>query len=140
MVRPLMLALLLALGGCTLIDQRSFERTPQAPAADAATTAALPALALLTIRFGDNQDWRPALRQAVEAAQSRKPDVAFQVAATVAMGATPARQDQMLRQGAADATEIANGLLALGVDPKNVHVAVRGDAGNPPREVRIYVK
>jgi hypothetical protein len=59
MVRPLMLALLLALGGCTLIDQRSFERTPQAPAADAATTAALPALALLTIRFGDNQDWRP---------------------------------------------------------------------------------
>ena len=140
MVRPFVLALLLALGGCTLIDQRSFERTPQAPAADAASQAALPARALLTIRFGDGEDWHPALQQAVEAAQGRKPGVAFEVAATVAIGATPAKQDQMLRQGAADATDIANGLLALGVAPDKVHVAVRGDAGNPPREVRVYVK
>jgi hypothetical protein len=140
MVRPMMLALLLALGGCTLIDQRTFERTPQAPAADAASRAALPARALLSIRFGDGEDWHPALQQAVEAAQSRKPDVAFEVATTVATGATPAKQDEMLRQGTADATDIANGLLALGVDPDKVHMAVRGDAGNPPREVRVYVK
>lgn len=140
MVRPMMLALLLTLGGCTLIDQRTFERTPQAPAADAAAQAARPARALLTIRFGDEEDWHPALQQAVEAAQSRKPDVAFEVAATVAIGATPTKQSQMLRQGTADATEIANGLLALGVDPEKVHVAVRGDAGNPPREVKVYVK
>lgn len=140
MVRPMMLALLLALGACTLIDQRSFERTPQAPAADAAANAALPARALLTIRFDDGEDWRLPLQRAVEAAQARKPDVAFEVAATVAISAPPARQDQMLRQGTADATEIANGLLALGVDPDKVHVAVRGDAGNPPREVRVYVK
>lgn len=134
---------LLALGlcGCTLIDQRTFEATPQAPAADAAATAQLPATALLTIQFdGPATDWRPALQQAVEAAQGRKPDVQFEVATTVPVGAPPAVQDRMLRQGAADAAEIANGLAALGVPPERVHIAVQGDHGNPPREVRVYVK
>jgi hypothetical protein len=140
MLRPLIFMLLATLGGCTLLDQRSFERTPQAPAADAATRAALPEHALLTIRFANDEDWRPALREAVAAAQGRKPDVAFEVAAPVPLGATPARQDQAVRQGAADATEIADGLLALGVDPGRVHLALRGDAGTPPREVRLYVR
>ena len=140
MVRPMMLLLVLALGGCTLIDQRTFERTPAAPTADAVAGAALPAQALLTIQFDGEDDWHPALQQAVEAAQSRKPDVAFEVAATVPTGATPAVQDRMLRQGATDATAVANGLLSLGVDPARVHIAVRGDAGSPPREVRVYVR
>jgi hypothetical protein len=140
MLRPIMLALLLATSGCTLLDQRSFERTPQAPPADAAARAALPAHALLTIRPADGEDWRPALREAVAAAQGRKPDVAFEVAAPVPLGATPARQDRAVRQGAADTTEIANGLLALGVDPGRVHLALHGDAGDPPREVRLYVR
>lgn len=138
--RYLILSGMLALGACTLIDQRTFERTPQAPSADAAALAALPAQALVTIQFDGGDDWRPALQEAVEAAQGRKPDVQFDVATTVPMGAAPAEQARLLRQGAADAETIANGLQALGVPPERVHISVQGDHGNPPREVRVFVK
>jgi hypothetical protein len=135
-------SLLVALGlcGCTLIDQRTFERTPQAPGADAAAQARLPAQPLLTIPFGTGDDWGPALQEAVEAAQGRKPDVQFEVATTVPMGARPAEQARLLRQGAADAEEVANGLASLGVPPDHVHISVQGDHGAPAREVRVYVK
>lgn len=140
MLRRLLIpGLALSLCGCTLIDQRTFDPTPPAPSPTAAAQAQLPEQALLTITF-DGEDWHPALRQAVEAAEGRKPGVEFIVATTVPMGAPPAEQDRLLRQGAADAATIANGLGALGVPPARVHISVQGDHGSPPREVRVYVK
>ncbi|MBN8891315.1 MAG: hypothetical protein BGP12_22895 [Rhodospirillales bacterium 70-18] len=140
---PILCAAALALSGCTLIDQRTFERTPQAPAADAAARARARAAAppLLTIPFDQpGLDWGPALSEAVDAAQGRNPAVQFDVTTPVPTAAPPEVRDRFIRQGAADATAVANGLASLGVPPDRVHIGVRGDAGSPAREVRVYAR
>jgi hypothetical protein len=128
----------LLLGGCTLVDQRTFQRTP-APAADEIARASLPPLPLLVIRFDQvDTDYGPALSAVVEAAQSHKPDTVFDVLTPIPTKASREVQDRYTAQGAADATDVANALAADGVLPDRIHLGLRGDPGTPPREVRIY--
>jgi hypothetical protein len=127
-----LLFVFLVLSGCTLIDQRSFQISTPKPET---TVAALPPLPLVVIRFDQpDLNFRTALAEAVQAAQFRKPDVAFDVITPVPLGGAPTDQ------GRADAQLVANALAAEGVLPDRVHVGLRGDPGNPAREIRVYVR
>ncbi len=144
-MKRVVLLLPLLLAGCfppdfKLIDQQTFERAPKPGATDIAR-AALPALPLAVIRFDQpDQDYTQALADAVDAATSRRPDVAFDVLTPVPTAAAPDVQARYTSQGAAVAQDVANALAADGVAPDHVHIGYRGDPGSPPREVRVYVR
>ncbi len=135
-------ALLLLLSGCipatsypyaTLIDQRTFRAASVAPATT--DVKPLPALPLAVVRFDQPDDIiAQQLATAIEAAQSRKPDVEFNVMAPVARGTAPSQR------ATDDATEVARMLAQQSVDPDHIHVGIVEDAGTPAREVRIYVR
>ena len=96
---------------------------------------------LVVIRFGDmDQDYGPALAEAVNDATTIKPDVAFDVLTPVPTTATPEVQDHFTRQGIADAQDVANALVMDGVSPDQVHMGFRADAGTPPREVLVFAR
>lgn len=117
----------------TLIDQRTFRGTPVAPAAK--DVKALPALPLAVVRFDQPDDIiAQQLATAIEAAQSAKPDVEFNVMAPVARGAAPNAH------ATEDATQVARMLAQQSVDPDRIHVGIVEDAGTPPREVLVYVR
>ncbi len=143
---PVLPALLAALPGCRLVDQRTFERAgltparPQLAASDFASRAQpLPPLAV--VRFGANDDdWRGPLVAAARAAQARRADVQFDVVSPIPLAAPPAVQDEAARTGAGDAATVALALQADGVAPEAIHLGQRGDRGNPPRQVEVYVR
>jgi len=141
----LVLAVPLLLAGCLppdfrLIDQRTFWPS-HAPGTEDVARGALPKLPLAVIRFDDpDADYRPALADAVLAAQARKPDVEFDVLTPIPTAAPQEEQDQFARQGEADAQQVAMALQADGVLPDRVHIGFRGDPGSPAREVRVYVR
>jgi hypothetical protein len=138
---PIALAWVVLLCGCTLVDQRTFQGKARAPDADGVARASLPPLPFVTIRMDDpDADFRPELAEAVEAAQAKKPDVEFDVLAPYPTSATAAVQEQFTRNGQADTQTIATALGYDGVSLDRVHIGFRGDAGTPPREVRIYVR
>ncbi len=134
-------AALLALAGCKLIDQRTFEPAAAAPTAADLARPALPPLPLLTIAFTvPDADWRPAVRDAVRAAEARKRDVVFSVVAPIPTTASRDAQDVATRQGQEDAALVAREVHLNGVPPERIAIGLRGDAGAPRREVRVYAQ
>ena len=140
-----LLASALLLAGCLppdfrIIDQRTFW-PPQAPTEAEVARAHLPPAPLVTIRFDTpDADYTAALADAVTAAESRKPDVEFDVLTPMPTSAPQAEQDQFARQGAEDAQAVLTALGADGVHPDRVHLGYRADPGSPPREVLVYVR
>ncbi len=141
MMRPGFAWMLLTLGGCTLVDQNTFN----SHAGDAPVVAPVPVvaapptpdpLALLTIfdTAGAPPGVTPAtkadIHRAVVAARARKPDMSFDVTAIVAPDATTAGPD---------APAIARAIVDDGVSPSRVHLAARPEAGASGREVRVFV-
>ena len=136
-----LLALLVACAGCRLIDQRRFEPAATAPEPAQLQRSAPPPLPLVTVRFEQPDfDWQTPLQAAVLAAQSRKPDVAFDVVAPVPVAAAAAVQDKAAAQGVEDVKMVANALEYHGVPADHVHPGYRGDPGQPPREVLVYAR
>jgi hypothetical protein len=141
----LMLAVPLVLTGCLppdwkLIDQRTFwpQQTPNAADVARGNISKIP---LAVIRFDDlDADFRPALADAVVAAQARKADVEFDVLAPIPTTAPQDEQDRYASQGQDDTQDVASALAADGVSPDRVHIGFRGDPGSPPREVLVYVR
>ncbi len=85
-------------------------------------------------------DFRPALGEAVEAAQARKQDVEFDVLAPMPIAADQATQDVFTKNGATDTQAVAMAMGYAGVSLDKVHIGFRGDPGSPPREVQIYLR
>jgi hypothetical protein len=127
--------LLVALAGCTLVDQRSFRPAGAAPQAAAAPVG----LPLVSVRM-DGADFRPALAEAVQAAQQRQPDAAFDVLALVPSAAAPAEQDRRVATAAQDARAVAQAMGAAGVAGDRIRLGLRGDPGIPAREVRVFLR
>jgi hypothetical protein len=135
------LAALLALSGCRLVDQRTFERAPAAPTAAALARPGLPKLPVLTIAFVvADADWRPSVHEAVRAALAHKPDAMFAVVTPIPTAAGRDAQDAFTKQGREDATAVAREVQASGATPDHVTIGLQGDAGSPRREVRIYAQ
>ena len=140
-IAALLVPLLVAVAGCTLVDQRTFQRAAPGPAAAEIARAKAPALPLVSIRLDQpGADYRPALAEAVQAAQQRKPDVTFDVLAMVPSQATAGEQDRRAGEAAQDAREVAAAMVAVGIPQDRMRLGLRGDPGTPPREVRIYVR
>lgn len=140
-MRPLpLIAALLTLAACRLVDQRTFEPKASGPSA-AQLKPSPPRASALTITFLDpNEDWVPSLRDAVHSAQAHQPDVHFRIVTPVPTSASREVQDRFIKQGAADATMIAREMEAAGVSPDHITVGLRGDPGSPPREASIYTE
>jgi hypothetical protein len=137
----LVLLTALALAGCTLIDQRTFERSGKSPEAADLARANLPKLPLLTIRFDNaDVDFQGSVNEAVEAAQAVKPDCDFDVVFPIPTSATEQVQDKFTQLGAEDTAKVVTALGYAGVSMDHVHVGYRGDAGAPPVEVSLYVR
>jgi len=138
---------LVALPGCTLIDQNTFNlaagAAPVIPPAPAAALAPVPPQGpppLLTIVPGEAA--QDAVRRAVAAARSRKPDVVFDVVAMVPAGPAPDGRaaDDQASASSAEAGAVARAITAQGVPPGRVRLFARPDAALTAREVRVYVR
>jgi hypothetical protein len=143
-MRILPIALALLLTGCHPFDQRDVARwlggAPAGPNQADLAEAKLPALPLVTVRFDQpDADYTAVLSEAAEAAMERKADVVFDVVTPVPTAAPRDVQDAFVHQGADDARAVANVLATVGVPPERLHLGLRGDSGNPVREVRVYV-
>jgi hypothetical protein len=141
---PIVLALVL-LAGCTLVDQRVVARwfggRPVGPSQADLTEANLPPLPLVTIRYDQpNTDYTPLLAKAAEDALQAKPKAEFDVVTPIPSGTSRAEQDEYMRRGAEDARAVADTLATAGVPPEQIRLSMRSDPGNPPREVRVYVR
>lgn len=134
---PALTALLL--GGCTLIDQRTFNPEAGQPPVIAAAPAAAPAPAgppaLLTVRFDQPAPIEDSVRQAVALARARKPDVAFDVVSVVS-----AADDAAVRAGSAEAARVARLIIAQGVPAARVSLQARLDPAAAAREVRVFIR
>jgi hypothetical protein len=138
---PTLLLALPLLAGCTLIDQRTFTRTPPAPTVAEAARATLPARPLVSIRFPvADPGWPAQVADAIAAAQSRRPDAQFDILAAMPLTAPETATQAALQQGEADARAVSEALSRQGVPPDRLHLGLQGDAGTPAREVRIYIR
>jgi hypothetical protein len=140
-LRVAIVAALLLLAGCKLVDQRTFEPTPTAPTAASLKRPDLPRLPLLTISFAiPDADWQPSVHEAVHTAEDHKPGVRFAVVTPVPTSASREVQDTFTKQGRDDATMVAEEIEASGVPPERITIGLRGDSGSPARQVQIYAQ
>ena len=142
---PLIVLPLLALPACQLIDQRTFNATTVPPPRTALQALVAgdqhPTRPLVTIPLPDlDRSWQVPLIQAARAAVARKPDVQFDIItlrpADAALDADPARATL----GDAAARDVATVLLGDEIPAERVHLGVRGDPGQPPPEVLVFVR
>ena len=130
---------LIALAGCTLVDQRSFRREGAAPGAEEVARAGAPARQVAAVRMGGaGEAWRGVVAEAVQAAEQRMPGGAFEVMALVPLRAEPAEQDRRVAEAARDARAVAEVLGAAGIPSDRVRLGLQGDAGSPGRDVRVF--
>ena len=127
------------LAGCALVDQHTFAPAPEAKAESTATAPAAPVrldarTPLVTVDFsGPSPQFQELLRYAVRAAESRRPNIQYDVVAMLPNAAD-------LAKGQGDATEVMRAIMADGVPASRIHLALRADASLASREVRIYVR
>ena len=101
----------------------------------------LPALPLLVVSFVvPDADWQTPIHAAVLGAEAHQPGVVFAVVAAIPTSQSREAQDAYVKQARLDAAAVANELQASGVPPDRIVLRMRGDPGNPPREVRIYTQ
>ena len=129
--------LAVSVGGCTLIDQNTFN--PHARDAPAIAVAATPVVRaplnpppLLLIGTADAAAYSESVVKAVAAARARKPLVVFDV-----VEMQPAGTPDVPRTAEAEA--VAKLIVAQGVRPENVRLVARPEAGAAAGEVRVYV-
>jgi hypothetical protein len=138
MARPSQFALLLLLGGCTLIDQRTFN--PRAGMGPIVPPGPGPPPALISVDFSKPHPvYETPLRQAVEQALARKPTVVFDVTIVVPDTGTVAQQTAAAASIRADARDVARIITEEGVDEQRVHLLARAESGIVGLQVQVYV-
>jgi hypothetical protein len=126
--------LLLVLPGCHLLDQTDFDPKPVVrpalpPVPDPETRAAL-----VTIDYvKDNPDYRTALATAIQAVETRRPGVLYDVVAVVADAGGAA-------VGRTRAAEVMTAVEADGVIPARIQLGVRLEPGRKIPQVRVYLR
>ncbi len=136
--RLAVLLALLAFNGCTLIDQTTFAPAPEAkaqtppPLPDVPVDARTP---LVTIDYagGVTPDYSNLLHSAVHAAQSRYPDVQFDVIAVVA-------DPTEMTDAQENAVGVMRAIMRERVAASSIHLGVRTDPAVSGNQVRVYVR
>ncbi len=134
------LASLLALAGCKLIDQRTFT-----PAPEAATTTPVRSIEtrtpLLTVVPGTRlASYETLLRAAVRDAESRDPSVAFDIVSVVPGTGSFAEQVKAAEADRASAADVAHALMRAGVPSGRINLGARPDPGVHSPDVRVYLR
>lgn len=135
---PALLAML-SFTGCTLIDQNTFKPSPEAKAAPAPAPPPQPMRLdprkpLVTIDYTEpSPDYADLLHYAVRAAETRSPDVQYDVVAVVK---DPANMPQAMDR----ATGVMRAIMRDRVPDSRIHIATRTDPGLPNDQVRVYVR
>jgi hypothetical protein len=122
------------LAGCKLIDQTTFAPSPEETKAAAEAPKADPRTPLLTIGYATpDPNYQDVLRYAVREAETRVPNVQYDVIAMLPPGAdTEAAQRR--------AAEVMRGIMAQSVPASRIHLGLRtAEAGATP-EVRVFVR
>jgi predicted methyltransferase len=132
-VRPI-LALLLALSGCHLLDQTDFDRplpvVPGPPPVPNPETR----LPLVTIDYVKaNPDYAAPLTAAIHTVEAQRPGVLYDVVAMVGdASAAPTAQ--------ARAAQVMTTIEAAGVIPARIQLGLRLDPGRTVQQVRVYLR
>ena len=140
------IAALILLTGCKLVDQRTFNpdagRPPTLPKAPVTlpqpdrTLGGLPPL--VTIRFGQDTAYDPAVIQATRAALHQKPDARFTILTAVPPGAADAQAAAAATVGPV-AAHVAQLIERQGVPASRVVLEARPEAKLSAIELRVYV-
>ena len=141
----LVLAVLGTLGGCKLVDQRSFDAradrkpVPHVPPPPPGRPLAPP---LALVRFGAGPgDWQPGLSAIVRQALARKPLALFRVETVVPAHGTPQAQAVRLADAAGqDGRMVADTIVAAGASSAQVEMTASSDAAVTQPEVRVTVR
>jgi hypothetical protein len=126
----LLLALTVLAGGCTLIDQRTFN--PRAG-------LGLPEPPTIIDFEKPNPVYEAQLRDAVDQALARKPTVMFDVVTIVPATGTPAQQVDAAVSIRADARQVAGIIVDQGAGQDQVHMLARAEPNAAGRQVQVYV-
>ena len=133
---PIVSALLI-FSGCTLIDQRTFAPSPEAKAQPAPP---LPAVMvdqrtpLVTIDYTiASPDYAQLLHAAVRAAESRYPDVQYDVVSVL-------KDTSDASLGQERATGVMRAIMLDRVPSSRIHLGLRTDPTLVASQVRVYVR
>ncbi|MGI4746480.1 MAG: hypothetical protein ACRYGI_10990 [Janthinobacterium lividum] len=135
----------MVLGGCKLVDQRTFDSAagrPPVPHVKPARPgpAAAPPLALVRFQAAP-ETWQPGLTDIVRLALSRKPLALFRVQTLVPATGTPDAQARSLAEaGGTGGRQVAETIIAAGASSGQVEMSAMTDASVTTPEVRVYVK
>ncbi len=141
----LLLAVLGLLGGCKLVDQRTFDaradRKP-VPHVPPPSPGRPPPPPLALVRFGTGpEDWQPALSAIVRQALARKPLALFRVETVVPAKGTPQAQALVLADSARHRGRmVADTIVAAGASSSQVEMTASSDAAVTQPEVRVTVR
>jgi hypothetical protein len=128
---------LLIFSGCTLIDQRTFAPSPEAKAQPAPPRPPVvidPRTPLVTIDYTvPSPDYAQLLHAAVRAAESRYPDVQYDVISVLSDTA-----DASL--GQERATDVMRAIMRDRVPASRIHLGLRTDPALAATQVRVYVR
>ena len=135
--RLAILLLALCFNGCTLIDQTTFAPAPEAKAQPVTlpNVPVDPRVPLVTIDYAEGAapDYTSLLHSAVRAAESRYPDVQYDVVAVVAdAGAAASAQE--------NAVEVMRAIMRDRVPASRIHLGLRTDPALAGSQVRVYVR
>jgi hypothetical protein len=132
---PVVLALL-SFTGCTLIDRRTFAPSPEAKAQPAPAKAVVldTRTPLVTIDYTvPSPDYGELLHDAVRAAQSRYPDVQYDVVSVM-------KDTADASTGQERATGVMRAIMRDRVPASRIHLALRTDPTLAANQVRVYVR
>ncbi len=126
--------LLLALSGCHLLDQTDFDPRMRAKPAPPPVPNPETRTALVTIDFVKaDPDYRAALAGAIQAVETRRPGMLYDVVAVVADAAGAAA-------GRVRAAEVMTAIEADGVIPPRIQLGLALDPGRKIPQVRVYLR
>ena len=127
-------AAVLLLGGCKLLDQQTFAPSPEASTAATAPPKVDPRTALVTIGYTTpTPNYQDVLRFAVRETERRAPGVHYDVVAMLPNG-----QDVATAQRRT--TEVMRAIMAQNVPADRIHMALRSEPAGETPEVRVYVR
>ena len=143
MRRLLVPVLLLAVSGCTLVDQTTFITKPPAPPPGPVVEA--PRLEkrapLIVIAFTTPApDYAAALASAVRAAEASRKGIGYDVIGMAPAAGTPAVQAQAEHEAAVNATTTMRAILADDVPASRIRLGVRTEIGLAGPQVRVFVR
>lgn len=126
---------LLALGGCTLIDQDTFAPAPEAPEPKPPAPPPPPGPdAYVTIEYGPNSpDYRRLLRAAINLVEQRNPRTQYDVVVVVPSA-------DRLAEAQRASTETLELLRQERIPSSRTHLGLRIDPSQPVVQVKVYLR